>query len=106
VSSLRRGQVVRADIGLSEPKLFVVVSNNSRNRHFDQVLAARMTTSVKKERPSIVELGSDEAFTGRVVCDDIETIWEDEVLAVVGGLTPTTMHAVDGGLQAALGFEH
>lgn len=102
---LRRGQIIQAEVGSREPKLFVVVSNSTRNRLLDQVLAARLTTSAKRERPSIVELGSGEAFTGRVVCDDIEPIWPDEVHRVLGGLTPRAMRAVDDGLMAALGIE-
>ena len=104
MTSLRRGQVIRAEVGQSEPKLFAIVSNNSRNRNFDQVLAVRMTTTTKHERPSIIELGSSEAFNGRIICDDIETIWEDEVLAVLGGLSPKAMQELYGGLMAALGI--
>jgi len=101
---LLRGQVVRADIGLDEPKLFVVVSNNRRNQHFPQVLCVRLTTSKKPSIPSIVQLGHPEAFTGRAVCDDIIEIYEKEVLAVVGGLSPTAMRAINTGLAAALGM--
>lgn len=102
---LRRGQVVRAEVGQDEPKLFLVVSNNQRNRHFDQVLAVRLTTSRKSERPSIIELGASEAFVGRVLCDDLGPIYPDEVLGVLGGLTPGAMRAVDDGLLAALGID-
>jgi mRNA interferase MazF len=98
--------VIRADVGLTEPKLFVVVSNNQRNRNFDQVLVARLTTSPKRDRPSVVELHHDHAgFTGRVVCDDIETIWEDEVVEVLGGLEPATMREINRGLAAAFALD-
>lgn len=98
---LLRGQVIRADLGLAEPKLFVVVSNNRRNARFPQVLAARLTTTTKQTRPSVVELNG-ERLTGRVVCDDIIEIWQADVLGVVGGFTPRTMRAVNDGLKAAL----
>lgn len=97
-----RGQVVRADIGLAEPKLFLVVSNNRRNRQLPQVLAVRLTTSAKPDIPSVVQLGPAEAFNGRVVCDDITEIYEDEVLAVVGALGAAAMHQVNRALAAAL----
>lgn len=100
---LARGQVVRAEIGLAEPKLFVVVSNNRRNRRLGDVLAARLTTSSKPSIPSIVEL-KGETLAGRVVCDDIVALYEDEILAIVGGLSPPTMRAVDRGLAAAFGL--
>jgi mRNA interferase MazF len=99
---LARGQVVVADIGLAEPKLLVVVSNNRRNSRLPQVLAARLTTSPKPAIPSIVELGAGETVLGRVVCDDIVEVYEDEVRAVRGALTPAAMRRVDVGLAAAL----
>jgi mRNA interferase MazF len=99
---LTRGQVIRAGIGLDEPKLFVVVSNNPRNRHLPQVLAVRLTTTTKPRMPSIVQLSHPEVFNGYAVCDDIVEIYEDEVVTVVGALTPQGMLALDNGLRAAL----
>ena len=59
-----RGQVIRAEVGLDEPKLFVVVSNNRRNARLGSVLAARLTTSDKPAIPSIVKLNEMEAMNG------------------------------------------
>ena len=78
---LSRGQVVLANIGLSEPKRLVVVSNNRRNRALQSVLAARLTTSPKPTLPSIVALGHDDPMTGHVCCDDIIEVFDDEVVA-------------------------
>lgn len=100
--SLIRGQIVRVDIGLDEPKLFVVVSNNSRNRNLPSVLGARLTTSAKPPLSSIVEIPAQEVVTGRVVCDDIVELWEDEVIATLGALSVRTMEGVNRGLAAAL----
>lgn len=99
---LTRGQVIRADIGLDEPKLIVVVSNNPRNRHLPQVLGVRLTTTSKPRMPSIVQLAHPEVFNGYAVCDDIVEIYEDEVVTVVGALTPQGMLALGDGLRAAL----
>ena len=99
-----RGQVVRADLGLDEPELLLVVSNNRRNERLPQVLASRLTTSDKPSIPSIVELRPPEAFVGRVVCDDIVELYDDEVLGIVGALSPGAMQAVNIGLMAALGI--
>jgi mRNA interferase MazF len=93
---------VSADIGLGEPKLFAVASNNSRNAHLPQVLAVRLTTSPKPALPSIIELGHPEAFVGRAVCDDIVELYESEIVSVVGALSPIAMRAVGRGLSAAL----
>jgi mRNA interferase MazF len=102
---VQRGQVVRADIGLDEPKLFVVVSNDRRNQNLRQVLAVRLTTTSKPAIPSIVELVHPEAFDGRAVCDDIVELYQDEIVAVIGGLSPAAMRGINSGLAAALGLE-
>lgn len=103
---LSRGQVIRADIGLDEPKLFVVVSNNRRNRQLGDVLAARLTTSPKPPLPSIVEL-TNETLTGRVICDDIMPIYQDEVIGtIITALSPLAMVAINRALAAALDLPH
>ncbi len=94
--------MVRADIGLSEPKLFVVVSNNRRNRALEDVLAVRLTTSSKPPIPSVVELPRDEPVHGRACCDDILPLYRDEILSVLGALSVRAMRAIDDGLSAAL----
>jgi mRNA-degrading endonuclease toxin of MazEF toxin-antitoxin module len=43
-----------------------------------------------------------EPFTGRAVCDDIETLWPGEVTRNLGALTPEAMSRVEDGLRAAL----
>lgn len=99
---LTRGQVIRADIKLAEPKLFVVVSNNRRNKNLGDVLTVQLTTSAKPDIPSVVELGDPEAFVGRACCDNLGPIYRDEVLNVVGALTPGAMKRIDAGIAAAL----
>ncbi len=99
---LSRGQVIQADIGLDEPKLLVVVSNNRRNAAMQSVLAARLTTTAKPHLPSVIELGHPEVFVGRIMCDDIIEVFKDEVLALRGGLTGLAVAALNDGLRAAL----
>jgi mRNA interferase MazF len=91
-----------AHIADGAEKFYVVVSNNRRNGALEQVLGVRVTTSRKPAIPSIVELGDGEVITGRVICDDIETIWRDEISREMGALTPGTMSRVEDGLRAAL----
>lgn len=93
---------MRVDLELDEPKLFVVVSNNSRNRNLPSVLGVRLTTTAKPRLPSIVELPVGEPVMGRAVCDDITELWEDEVIATLGGLSVKAMAAINRGLAAAL----
>lgn len=100
--TLSRGQVIRVDIGLDEPKLFVVVSNNSRNRNLHSVLGVRLTTSPRPPLPSIIDLPGDEIVTGRVVCDDIVELWVDEVITTLGSLSVRAMDRVNRGLASAL----
>ena len=100
---LQRGRIYAADLANVEgQKYFVVVSNNRRNRALDTVLAVRVTTTAKPVMASVVELGTKEAVKGRVVCDDIVELWEDEIRRDLGALSPTAMRAVERGLGAAL----
>jgi mRNA interferase MazF len=106
MTDMLRGRIYRARLArIGEDKFFLVVSNNRRNRAFEQVLAARLaTTPPKHERPAMVPLGSGEVMTGWVSCDDIETIYDDEVRADVGAITAQAMRRVETGLRAAFGM--
>lgn len=98
-----RGQVLQVAIAdVPEPKLCVVVSNNRRNNALQTALVVRLTSSTKPDIPSIVPIPNNEVFYGVAVCDDIFEVFEDEVLAVRGGLTPATLAAIGDGLRAAL----
>lgn len=101
--NLVRGRVYRADIGHGL-KPFLVVSNNKRNRNFQNALAVRLTTTVKPEMPSIVVLTYPDPFVGRVLCDDIVEIYADEVKEDLGALSRGSMEQVSRGLAHALGF--
>jgi mRNA interferase MazF len=106
MTEMLRGRIYRARLAhIGEDKFFLVVSNNRRNRAFEQVLAARLTTTAPRhERPAMVPLGPGEVMTGWVSCDDIETIYSDEVQADLGALTAEAMRHVESGLRAALGM--
>lgn len=106
MTDMLRGRIYRAHLAhIGEDEFFLVVSNNRRNRAFGQVLAARLTTTPPKvERPAMVPLGPEEIMTGWVSCDDIETIYDDEVRADVGAITAPAMRRVEAGLRAALGM--
>lgn len=106
MTDLLRGRVYRARLShIEEDKYFLVVSNNRRNRAFEQVLAVRLTTTKPRERrPAMVELDAGDALTGWASCDDIETIFDDEVRADLGAVTAHTMRRVEAGLRAALGM--
>jgi mRNA interferase MazF len=94
------GAVIREDLG---EKYYLVVSNNRRNRALGDVLVVRLTTSPKPALPTVVEMGpADAPFVGRVLCDDIEALYKDEITREIGALSPATMRRVDGGLAAAL----
>jgi mRNA interferase MazF len=85
-------------------KYYLVVSNNRRNAALHTALAARLTTSVKPALASIVETVAADPLAGRVLCDDLVELWEDEVHEDLGALSRPTMRAVDAGLKAALGL--
>lgn len=104
MSSMVRGRIYRFRLaGIEGEKYFVVVSNNARNRALPSALGVRFTTTAKPTLPSIVEIPDTEALPGgRVVCDDIVELFDDEITADVGALTPAVMSKVDSGLKAAL----
>src|SRR5882724_1617679 len=106
MTDLLRGRIYRAHLAhIGDDKFFLVISNNRRNRAFEQVLAAGLTTTPPKaERPAMVPLGPEEVMAGWVSCDDIETIYDDEVRADVGAVTASAMRRVEAGLRAALGM--
>ena len=104
MASYLRGNIyfVRTDYG---DKPFVVVSNNARNAAFDSAIAVRITTTPPKSpRPSVVALTAQDPLVGYVVCDSIETLWNDEPARPAGALTRTTLYEVGEGLKAALGL--
>nr|WP_264668243.1 type II toxin-antitoxin system PemK/MazF family toxin [Arthrobacter sp. VKM Ac-2550] len=91
---------------MEDEKYYVIVSNNQRNRALPTVLVARITSSDKPELRSIVAIPENECVYGRILCDDIVEMWpEDDVRQILGGLSVTTMAAVDDGLKAAFGLD-
>jgi mRNA interferase MazF len=99
-----RGRVYGALLsGLEDlgEKYYLVASNNRRNSALDSVLAVRLTTSMKPQIPSIVETDPGDPFVGRVLCDSVVELWDDEVRRDLGALSPQTMRRVADGLRAA-----
>lgn len=99
-----RGQVVQVPIeDVDEPKLFVIVSNNERNRKLPTVLGCRLTTSRRNEQiRSIIELPNTEQVHGRVLCDAITEIWTEDIMGVRTALSPAAMRKIGEGLAVAL----
>lgn len=106
MTGMLRGRIYRAHLShIGDDKFFVVVSNNRRNRAFQNVLAARLTTTPPRDaRPAMVPLGAAEVMAGWVSCDDIETLYDDEMRADIGALSVPAMQRVEAGLRAALGL--
>lgn len=106
MTGMLRGRIYRANLSrIGDDKFFVVVSNNRRNRAFQNVLAARLTTTPPRDaRPAMVPLGAAEVMAGWVSCDDIETLYDDEMRADIGALSVPAMQRVEAGLRAALGL--
>ncbi len=86
-------------------KLYLVVSNNQRNQALGAALVVRLTTSPKPPIRSVVDLPDTEQFSARIMCDDIEDMYESEVVKSAGTLSPAAMRLVDQGLKAALDLD-
>jgi mRNA interferase MazF len=106
VTDMLRGRIYRARLShIGDDRFFVVVSNDRRNEAFRNVLAARLTTTPPRDsRPAMVALSRAEVMTGWVSCDDIETLYDDEVRADVGALSVPALQRIDAALRAALGM--
>lgn len=101
---LLRGQVYLADLE-GEPKYWLVVSPNPRNRAFGSALVVRLTTTNKYvELDSVVAIPAQESFQGWVRCDSLTIMYEDEPIKVVGALSVAGMRELEPGLKAALGL--
>lgn len=84
-------------------KPWVVLSNNSRNRNLDTVLAARITTTSKNAHvPTVVRLTAADPLVGFVLVDDIVQLYHDELTESLGGLSPSTMQKISSALRIAL----
>lgn len=104
MSALIRGRVIWFELGDLGRKLAAVVSNDARNRALGSALVARITTSSKPPLRSIVELIPADPVSGRVLCDDLIEIYDEEVLKDAGPLTAATLRAVEAALMYALGI--
>jgi mRNA interferase MazF len=51
-----------------------------------------------------VELTSDDPLVGRVLCDEVMQLWNDEIVDDAGALSRRTMERVADGLRHALGL--
>ncbi|MET0699032.1 MAG: type II toxin-antitoxin system PemK/MazF family toxin [Mycobacterium sp.] len=102
MSRALRSQAYRVDLGHGA-KPWVIVSNNSRNRNLDTVLAARITTTSKNAHvPTVVPLSAADPLVGFVLVDDIMQLYHDELAESLGSLSPPTMQEVSRALRIAL----
>ena len=97
-----RSQAYRVDLGHGS-KPWVILSNNSRNRNLDTVLAARITTTSKNAQvPTVVPLTAADPLVGYVLVDDIVQLYHDELAESVGTLSPQTIQEISKALRIAL----
>ncbi|MGD9620618.1 MAG: type II toxin-antitoxin system PemK/MazF family toxin [Mycolicibacterium sp.] len=82
---------------------WVILSNNSRNKNLDAVLAARITpTSKHAHVPTVVPLTAADPLTGYVLVDDIVQLYHDELTESLGTLSTPTMAEISQALRIAL----
>lgn len=100
-----RGQVWLATLpGMSESKMYVVVSNSDRNRALGNALAVRVTSTRGPDLSSIVQVPRNESIGGYVLCDDVEFLYPEDTIRLVTGLTGITMARIGDGLRATFGL--
>lgn len=92
----------RVDLGHGA-KPWLVVSNNSRNRNLETVVAVRITTTSKHAAvPTVIALAPGDPLVGFVVVDDLIQLYRDELATALGALSATTMRSVSAALRIAL----
>ncbi|WP_074342479.1 type II toxin-antitoxin system PemK/MazF family toxin [Mycobacteroides abscessus] len=97
-----RSQTFRVDLGHGL-KPWVILSNNSRNKNLDTVLAARITTTSKNAHlPTVVALTAADPLVGFVLVDDIVQLFHDELTETLGSLSHPTMQEISKALRIAL----
>ncbi len=97
-----RGQVFRVDLGYGA-KPWLIVSNNSRNRNLETVIAVRITTTNKHESlPTVIKLSHIDPLVGYVLVDDLIQLYRDELTLPLGTLSPATMRAVSTAIRVAV----
>lgn len=105
---MMRGQIWKAEVPDSEgPKMWLVVSHNARNRSFQSVLAARITTTNKWDRlPTVVPVSEGECVHGWVTCDSLTEVWDEDLVddKPIGSMSPRFMSELQSGLLATLGY--
>jgi len=98
----QRGQLYWVDLGHG-PKPWLVVSNNSRNRNLETVLAVRVTTTIKNSTlPTVVPLAPADSLVGHILADDVVQLYRDELTSLAGAVSPATMAAVSAALRFAM----
>lgn len=105
---LLRGAVYQANLGGEgdDPKLWIVVSPNGRNRNLGSALVIRVTTTPKYlDLASVVALPDSEIIHGWVRCDTLTVMWDDEPVKQIGGLSSFAMREIGRGLLAAIGLD-
>lgn len=97
-----RGQVFRVDLGHGA-KPWLVVSNNSRNRNLETVVAVRISTTGRHASvPTVVPLASTDPLVGFVVVDDLVQLFHDELGQPLGAVSAATMRSVSAAIRIAL----
>ena len=108
-ATVSRRQIWWADLNLGENKRVLVVSNNTRHRQLDDVIAIRLTTKDKPDLPSIVCFEPGEMSEGTrcyALADDPWVLEKRWLVRAIGALTPTQMVRVDAALYAALDLSY
>jgi mRNA interferase MazF len=99
-----RGEVYAAILPhIGEEKFFVIVSNNSRNRKLDSVLGLRITSKPKQDDLAIIIIPNGEThLQGRVLCDDINEIFPEDITRLITRFSPSFMQKINQGLRESL----
>ena len=101
----QRGQIWWADLGFSEHKRVMVISNNQRNNALKSVIGLYVTSNTNKPFiPSIArfEAGELGEAASLVLADDPWVVPDEDLKGLITGATPAQMMRVNEAIKAAL----
>ena len=105
MTGMLRGEVWQADLPELSGKLYVVVSDNKRNRYAESALAARLTTTSRHSHlPTKIPIRRGEQLSGWVGCDNIVELYDEDLVKQVGVLGPQQMQDLMPGILSAFGY--
>lgn len=109
--NIKRGNIVYANINASDDthiqkgyRPYIIVSNNQCNKYSPVVTAVPLTTKLKHNLPTHVEIsGCGLKLKSTALCEQIISIDKNEIIKIVGNLDGETLDKVTSAIKLQIG---